>query len=373
MAIITYGNIRVQLLSEDIVRVEYANNGKFSDANTFFIPNRTGFSGDVAYALEDGVVRFGEYALYLPENATSLKGVRLEKNGKKVYTYVKLANSGELPPLDKTPEAFALSDTPRIIVPEGGYSVHRKGEYTVDDGALLQPLGPLSANEPHKIEIEYFQAEGAAFCALYTTDDHYTDSHKEVYLSAGNWLDAFSGVIYEGGQTVARDCGLRDMPLFIRTGALVPLAHEARNTKEQKWDRLVYDFYPDKRATDAGYIYEDDTETTAYKLGQLRKSAYRAGFCEKCNAYVVDLSEAEGAFAGAKRFDEREITFKVHLLGNERIERVTVNGEEVAFKLVKKDASAFPLNAGEAAPDSDTLVVTVKTRVEKEYQIKFCL
>ena len=192
-------------------------------------------------------------------------------------------------------------------------------------------------------------------------------------MSAGNWLDAFSGVIYEGGQTVARDCGLRDMPLFIRTGALVPLAHEARNTKEQKWDRLVYDFYPDKRATDAGYIYEDDTETTAYKLGQLRKSAYRAGFCEKCNAYVVDLSEAEGAFAGAKRFDEREITFKVHLLGNERIERVTVNGEEVAFKLVKKDASAFPLNAGEAAPDSDTLVVTVKTRVEKEYQIKFCL
>ena len=49
------------------------------------------------------------------------------------------------------------------------------------------------------------------------------------------------------------------MPLFVRLGALIPLAHEARNTKQQKWDKLVYDFYPCKEATDEGYLYEDDT------------------------------------------------------------------------------------------------------------------
>ena len=163
------------------------------------------------------------------------------------------------------------------------------------------------------------------------------------------------------------------MPLFVRLGALVPLAHEARNTKEQKWNKLVYDFYPDRNASDEGYLYEDDTETTAYKLGRLRKSAYKAGYCKECNAYVVNLFEAEGIFAGEKCFDEREITFKVHLFGGEQIKRVTLNGEEVAFKIVKKDISKFPLNAGESAPDSDTVAVTVKTKVADDCEVRFYL
>ena len=126
-------SIRVQLLNEDIVRIEYAKNGKFCDDNTFFMPNKTDYKDDVEYSENDGVVCFGEYELYIPENAKSLTGVRLEKNGQRVYTYKKLANSGELPALDKTPEVFAISDTPRIIVPEGGYSVNRKGEYKVEE------------------------------------------------------------------------------------------------------------------------------------------------------------------------------------------------------------------------------------------------
>ena len=127
-------NIRVQLLSEDIVHIEYKKSGKFCDENTFFIPNKEQYENTaVSYTQEGNVVCFGEYELYVPENAKSLSGVKLEKNGKRVYSYKKLANSGELPRLDKTPEVFALSDTPRIIVPEGGYSAERKGEYQVTE------------------------------------------------------------------------------------------------------------------------------------------------------------------------------------------------------------------------------------------------
>ena len=79
------GNIRVQLLSEDIVRIEYGKDGVFCDENTFFIPNRTDYAETlVAYTEENGVLCFGEYELYIPENAKSLAGVKLEKNGKRV-------------------------------------------------------------------------------------------------------------------------------------------------------------------------------------------------------------------------------------------------------------------------------------------------
>lgn len=260
---------------------------------------------------------------------------------------------------------------------DDGATVWLDGKKVLEDktthGALLQPLGMLSENVPHKVKIEYFQADGAAFCSLYTTENLYSDLYKEVYLPAGKWLDSFEGKIYEGGKTVAREYTLHETPLFIRMGALISLAHEARNTKEQKWNKLVYDFYPCKEANDAGYLYEDDTETTAYKLGQFRKSAYKAGYCRECNAYVVNLFKAEGTFAGDKCYNDREITFKVHLLDKEQIKRVTVNGEEVAFKTATKNASAFPLNTGETAPECDTLLVTVKTQVEKDYEIKFYL
>ena len=834
---IVYGNIRVQLLSEEIVRIEYAKNGKFCDENTFFIPNRTDYKDPVAYTENEGVICFGEYELYLPENAKSLAGVRLEKNGKRVYTYKKLVNSGELPPLDKTPEVFALSDTPRILVPEGGYSKDREGEYSItdnvqdiylllcgkdakklrklyveltgrcefvrlstlggwnskyyayteeeakqlildyekhnvpldvmvidtdwrdckdgwgydintelfpdmkrfldfahehgveicfndhpepvngaqvfapeeiayreqnlqslmekgldiwwydrnwstklispskgvnhetlglylfdevtrhyyqkhagnqevyrrpvimgnvdnvangcylaiystashrysiqwtgdiqsepdalsqeienlikcgnngiayvnadcgghlgnpnkdgfirwmqfgtlspvfrphctntvkrtrepwaydeetenivreynnlryrllpviyknaynayetgepifkalgyefpndrkaaklndeymlgndilikpiagrapqivgkknftkpvkatyyngtelkgepiavaeydelaivlnhtspekgvpvynfsarfetelefekdvelivrsDDGATVWidgekvfedktlhsamnfPLKMLEGGKPHQVEIEYFQAGGEAAIALCYYDMQPDDNETSVYLPAGKWIDIFDGKIYAGGKTIRKEYGLRQMPLFIRLGALIPLAHEAHNTKEQKWDKLVYDFYPCKEALDSGYLYEDDTETTAYKLGRFRKSAYEAGYCEACNAFVVKLHAAEGSFTGEKAFEKREITLKYHLLkGVESVHKVTINGEEVGYMKAKKDAQSFPLNTGSDAPDGGVLCVPIKTDVNKEYEIKFYL
>ena len=127
-------NIRVQLLSEEVVRVECGKNGKFCDENTLFILNCSRYKATkVAYTEKDGAICFGSYTLCIPENTDSLSGVRLDKNGETVYTYKKLSNSGELPAMDQTPEAFALSDTPRIVVPKGGYSVNRKGEYTVEE------------------------------------------------------------------------------------------------------------------------------------------------------------------------------------------------------------------------------------------------
>ncbi len=99
---IILGKVRVQLFSADIIRIECSKNGKFCDENTFFIPNKTNYeNNEVAYTQENGVICFGDYELYIPENAKSLVGVRLDKNGEKIYTYRKLKNGGELPPLTK--------------------------------------------------------------------------------------------------------------------------------------------------------------------------------------------------------------------------------------------------------------------------------
>ena len=142
----------------------------------------------------------------------------------------------------------------------------------------------------------------------------------------------------------------------------------------QKWNRLVYDFYPCKTASDKGYIYEDDTETTAYKLGHMRTSPYEAHYDKQSDAYVITLGASEGSFAGDKCFKEREITLKCHLTAEAGdIKRVTVNGKETQFKKNARVDGAFPLSVSEACRDSDTVTVRLKTDVNETYEIKLWL
>jgi len=260
---------------------------------------------------------------------------------------------------------------------DDGSTVWIDGEKVLEDknchSAWMFPLMTLEANREYRVEIEYFQGGGEACCQLVTSRST-QDSLHSTYLPAGKWLDAFTGAAHSGGGETARQYALKETPLFIRLGSLIPLAYEAKNTKEQTWDRLVLDCYPSREHGDSGYLYEDDTQTTAYQLGQFRKSGYEAGFDREKNAFVIKLHPAQGGFAGSKCFDTREITVKYHLLdGADAVRRVSVNGAEHPFRRAEKAPGTFPLTTADASPDSDTLLVSIQTNAAEEYEICFCL
>ncbi len=236
--------------------------------------------------------------------------------------------------------------------------------------AMCFPMGILKGGKEHALRVKYNQQGGEASCGLY-----YCEVPKGVttYLPAGKWLNPFNGRIYAGGKKITEDYSLKETPLYIRLGALIPLAYEAQNTSEQKWDKLVYDFYPCKDASDEGYLYEDDGETTAYKLGKYRTSEYAASYLENENAFVVSLKASEGGFDGARACSSREASVQYHaLLGVKKIAKVTVNGQEVAFKVVKKDENSYPLHT-DVCCDGDVVRVSFTQDVTKDYEIKFYL
>lgn len=269
------------------------------------------------------------------------------------------------------------SDVELMVCCDDGCTVWIDGEKVLEDktlhSAMNFPLKVISGGIAHKVKIEYFQAGGEAAIVLRCSKVA-IDERVRTYLPQGKWLDVFDGKIYSGGKTIGKQYGLREMPLFVRLGALIPLAFEERNTKMQKWDRLVYDFYPCKEASDSGYLYEDDTETTAYQSGEYRKSAYEGYYCKECNAFVVKFYPSEGNFSGEKCFDKREITMKYHLLkGAESVKKITVNGVKTSFAKAEKCCSAFPLNIGANAPDGDAISFPVKIDLSRQCEIRFYL
>lgn len=272
-------------------------------------------------------------------------------------------------------EVLFERDVRLVIRCDDGATVYVDGEKVFEDkgvhSAMSYLLNVVEGGKKHKVVIEYFQAGGEAAIGLYYKELDRGDK-VPVYLPEGRWLDTFDGKVYTGGKTVFKQYALREMPLFVRLGAVVPLAHEAKNTKEQKWDRLVFDYYPDRNAAEEGLLYEDDGETTAYKGGAYRTTKYGARYEEGENAFVVTLDAAKGAFAGERACTEREISVKFHCVkGVGRPKKITVNGEEAGFVRSRKRAGAFPLNAGKTAPDSDTVFVTFRTDVTKAYTVKF--
>ena len=267
-------------------------------------------------------------------------------------------------------------DTPLFLCVDDGATVWVDGEKVLEDDTLHSAMTfafkTVEGGKPHDVRVDYFQANGEACCKLQCGVFNEGDDDA-IYLPAGRWLDVFDGKIYTGRRTIGKKYGLKEMPLFVRLGAVIPLAYEAKNTKEQKWDKLVFDCYPDKESADRGYLYEDDGETVAYQKGAFRTSEYEGHFDDKENAFILTLFPAEGTFEGERAVSVRDIKVKLHALpkfGN--VKKVTVNGEETAFRKVNRDGS-FPLNTGDSAPDHDVVSAVFRADVQQQTTVKFYL
>lgn len=256
---------------------------------------------------------------------------------------------------------------------DDGATVYIDGKKVLEDktlhAAIYFDLGVYDAGEEHDVTVEYFQAGGEACCIL-CSEKYVEDGPKQVYLPQGEWINVFDGSVLPGKSVYEHSYTMREMPLFVRRGAVIPLACDARNTREQKWDKIFYDYYPSETASADGYLYEDDGESTAYKTGAFRTSAFRAYFDKKEKAFTVESDGAQGTFAGERAVADRELTVRLHLTDGIKVKRVAIDGKNVDFEVIARDGNAFPFDTG-AAPDADVIAVKSRGNVRARHTVKF--
>ena len=139
---IIVGKLRIQLISENIIRIEKSYKNSFEDRNTFFIPNRNNFN-TINYQKEEDdnyvIISFNNYKLYIPKSNEYSKIKIINDKKETIYKFKKIKNSGELPNAFNTPKVFALNDAPHIIIPKSGYSletVKNKDKYIVKENSF---------------------------------------------------------------------------------------------------------------------------------------------------------------------------------------------------------------------------------------------
>jgi alpha-glucosidase (family GH31 glycosyl hydrolase) len=114
---------------------------------------------------------------------------------------------------------------------------------------------------------------------------------RTLYLPPGAWVDWWTGEVWDGGRTITVDAPLGQIPLFARTGAILPLAPDfdtlvpttEPGTETWNGDLIVRVMRPDTAAERRGYstdtvmrLYDGTTMRARFERGNVQLSVASA-------------------------------------------------------------------------------------------------
>ncbi|MGN0250055.1 MAG: TIM-barrel domain-containing protein [Oliverpabstia sp.] len=128
----------------------------------------------------------------------------------------------------------------------------------------LPPVRAMVMDYPEDLEVrniddQYFFGKDLLVCPLTLEDG----TAREVYLPDGKWYDFFSTKVYEGGRRFQIEAGEEEIPVFVRDGALVPLAKPVLCVKENTVFEMTVRSYGSGESEFV--LYEDDFTTYDYE------------------------------------------------------------------------------------------------------------
>ena len=261
-------------------------------------------------------------------------------------------------------------DVNLFIRSDDGVRVYIDDELMVDDwnyhGALENFIMEVKKDKVYDVKIEYFQGGGEALVQLVYSKK---DKNNKVILPNDKWIDLFDGKIYSKYNGPKIKGSLKEIPIFIKEGSLIPLLKSKNNTSDLSYNDLIFEYYPSKKIKNEGFIYEDDRYSTSYKDGIYRITKYNSYFDNSDKSININVLSSKGKYENELR--SRKVMFKIHLLkGFKRIDKVLINNKEVKYKINKKIDGLYPFNEKEFSSISDVLVINKKFSVKRKYNIK---
>ena len=141
--------------------------------------------------------------------------------------------------------------------------------------------------------------------------------HRAVYLPEGTWYDWWSGVSaaalkehrYEGPTHILAQAPLEIMPLYVRAGAIIPMAPVMQYVDERPLETLTLRIWP---GNGEWTMYEDDGQTFEYQSGAWATTTYRVR--SDGQEIVVEINVREGNWTPPGR----EIVVEVVGVGEQR-------------------------------------------------------
>jgi len=116
----------------------------------------------------------------------------------------------------------------------------------------------------HQFQNQYLLGPSILVCPVESTRDV-----LKVFLPEGEWYSVYNGHKYIGNQEIFIECPIHRLPVFVKSGSVLPMKRAGINTK-QNMDQLILHVYHGAEPTSFD-LYEDDGETFQYQQGSYSK------------------------------------------------------------------------------------------------------
>lgn len=163
-------------------------------------------------------------------------------------------------------------------------------------------------------------------------DKEGNDVRHGIYLPEGQWIDYFTGDLYEGGK-IHNDFNapLWKLPVFVKNGAIIPMANPNNNVAEINPDLRIYELYPHGHTSFS--TYDDDGVTEEYRAGKGVRTLVESRVDDKNNA-TVTVHPAVGDFTGFRK--KKATEFRVNV--TEKPSRVSARVGENEVNLAEANS-----------------------------------
>lgn len=183
---------------------------------------------------------------------------------------------------------------------------------------LVKPLMFDYPNDPNAANYSDAWMFGDWLLAAPVTERYETT--KWIYLPEGNWIDYFTGMVYNGGRYIAYSVNgesWTDIPLFIKEGAIIPTQKVLDYAQAEPIEEIEVDIFPGTTLTSFNF-YDDDGISYAYENGSYFKQVISA-----IDNGMNNINVSVGAKTGSFTSSVHTYIMKIH---GRASQNVAVNG-----------------------------------------------
>jgi alpha-glucosidase len=179
--------------------------------------------------------------------------------------------------------------------------IYTEARSTYDTGvAFLHPLyyDWPEAHEAYDMKNEYVFGSQMIVNPIVTPGDKITGLVKqEIWIPKGDWVEKDTGTHLTGPAKLQRNFSIEQVPVYVRAGAIVPMAPPMQYTSEKPIDPLIVTVYPLKDGEVSTYtLYQDSGDTRGYQTGEFARTTVTA--TQSGKETTIEISPAKGSYMG---------------------------------------------------------------------------
>jgi len=208
--------------------------------------------------------------------------------------------------------------------------IYTEGRRTYDTGvAFLRPLyyDWPEADQAYTSKNEYQFGDEMLVAPVTAPVDPATQLATEsIWLPKGNWIEWETGRHFTGPIQMDRKFSIRQIPVYVPEGAIIPMAPPMLHTGQKPIDPLILSIFPLHPGASSEYtLYQDSGNTRSYQQDQAVWTTIHAQ--EKDGDLTIRIDPARGSYPGmvAAR------GYTIRLPGDWPPTSVTANGNSLLY------------------------------------------